>query len=155
MNVQRYDVAANLVIQSEPDVVDASLPTNPPKKAATMGIPGQVGPLTQYERGSGFSHHAYCRNRTFATLQRSDPALHRVLSSMLEKERYELIIKQPHGVMTALRIWVISGVLEHGLKMTLLERIATKYAKIKVVPIGYHQPELYQNVIVIAQPQND
>ena len=155
MNIQRHDVPANLVTQSEPDGVAASLLTNPPKIAATMGIPGQVGPLTQYESGPGFSHHAYCRNQRFATLQRSDPALHRVVSSMLQQERDELISKQPHGLKTALRIWVISGVLEHGLEMGLLERIATRYALIKVVPIGYHQTELYQNEIVIARPQND
>ena len=39
--------------------------------------------------------------------------------------------------------------------MGLLERIATRYARIKVVPIGYLQTELYQNEIVIARPQND
>ena len=41
------------------------------------------------------------------------------------------------------REWVLRGVLDHNLSMSLLDKIVGKYERIDAVPQGYHQPELY------------
>ena len=79
--------------------------------------------------------------------------MHKLASMALQQERDELISKQTHGVADSLSIWVITGVLELGLSMDLLKIIAAKYAKIGLVPIGYHHFELYKNY-VDPQQQN-
>lgn len=42
------------------------------------------------------------------------------------------------------RLWVLDGVLDHGLTPALLEKIVRKYRKIDAVPSHYYQPELFQ-----------
>lgn len=40
-------------------------------------------------------------------------------------------------------MWVLEGALEHFLCLDLLERVASKHAKIGTVPSGYYYPELF------------
>ena len=42
-------------------------------------------------------------------------------------------------------MWVLRGVLNHDLNMTILELIAAKYERIDIVPTDYYQPELFMN----------
>ena len=41
------------------------------------------------------------------------------------------------------REWVLRGVLDYNISMSLLDKIIGKYERIDAVPQGYHQPELY------------
>ena len=79
-----------------------------------------VAQLKQFENGPGFTVDAFNRNQTFAKLKLRDPALHKFVQGVLQQERDELVVIQPLGVQTALRIWVITGVLEFGLSLELL-----------------------------------
>ena len=80
----------------------------------------EIAQLRQFENGPGFTVDAFNRNRTFASLQLSDPALHKFAQGILQQERDDLVVKQPLGVQTAIRIWVITGALEFGLSLELL-----------------------------------
>ena len=80
----------------------------------------EIAQLRQFEDGPGFSVDAYSRNRTFAQLKISDPALHKLAQGILQQERDDLVVKQPLGVQTAIRIWVLTGALESGLSLSLL-----------------------------------
>ena len=41
------------------------------------------------------------------------------------------------------REWVLRGVLDYNLSMSILNEIIAKYEHIDAVPLGYHQAELF------------
>ena len=48
------------------------------------------------------------------------------------------------------RLWVLDGVLEHGISLDLLEEIVEKYERIDAVPNHYYQAEFFTGIL--AQP---
>ena len=42
-------------------------------------------------------------------------------------------------------LWVLNGILDHGLSLDLLKPIVQKYEKIDAVPGHYMQPELFKS----------
>lgn len=109
--------------------------------------------------GFTISEAAYAKNLGFAALQKSDPALYMEKRMRLSQQRAQICRElaildffpaagkkyDVKGMRELSRhLWVLDGVLLHGISRELLEQIVQKYAEIDAVPNHYFQPELYQ-----------
>ena len=53
------------------------------------------------------------------------------------------------------RAWILRGVLDYNLSMSLLTEIVAKYERIDAVPQGYHQAELYLQQDAVKDDENE
>jgi len=64
--------------------------------------------------------------------------------SEIEDKLSEDGLKQMEARKLQRRAWVVRGVLDYDLNISLLEQIIIKFERIDFVPQGYFQPELFR-----------
>ena len=72
-----------------------------------------------------------------ASLQQEFEEIKQAYENLHDAERKETAIK------LRCSLWVLNGIMHHGIDRVQLEQVAKKYANLGLVPQGYQQPDLY------------
>ena len=98
-----------------------------------------------------FSIRGFQQNQVFAKLRNQDLQAFnfatreiRAEVEMIERELQDRRQENSRAVRDMLRReWVLRGVIDYSLSMSVLLQVISKYERIDIVPLSYCQPELY------------
>lgn len=102
------------------------------------------------------SEAVFAKNLGFGALSSSDQALYENLRQFFSKQRAQILQHlailetadscKTQRVVRELRreLWVLAGLLDHGISYELLVQIVETYEKIDAVPSHHMHPKLFQ-----------